>query len=228
MSDRRGQVSALLASTLLLSAFVGAGVVAAFTDAGVLADTNLDTNGNEGDAVAAIDFIAFCPVSVFVDRDDFEDIDPGSVELPPADQPLERILFPTDPMQASGMIQWSLTFPGEYYVVAGYDGTLEQFSLYEGPGASQLQVGEGSILPAHLSAEQACGPNGFGVTYDFDSGTYGVLLPESLPPELLEQLPEGIDVDDLNSVDLEDFDTMEELMAFLESLDSVGTIESSS
>jgi hypothetical protein len=226
VSDRRGQVSALLASTLLLSAFVGAGVVAAFTDAGVLADTNLGTNGNEGDAVAAVEFIAFCPVSVFVDRDDLDDIDPGSVELPPADQPLERLLFPTDPMQTSGMIQWALTFPGEYFVVIGYDGTLEQFSLYEGPDASQLQVGEGIILPAHLSAEQACGPNGFGVTYDFDSETYGVLLPDSLPPELIEQLPEGVDVDDLDSVDLEDFDTMEELMVFLESLDSVGTIES--
>ena len=207
VSGRRGQISTLLASTLLVSAFVGAGVAAAFTDAGVLTDANLNSYGNEGDAVAGADFLAFCPVSLDVDPDEF---DPESVQAPPVDRPLERVLFPTDPMVLpTGTVQWVTTFPGEYYVVVGSGDTLEQFSLFEGPGADRIEAGEGIIIPS-LSADQACGPNGFGVTYDFDSETYGVLLPETLPPELEEQLPED--------VELEDFESVEEFLAYVEEL----------
>ncbi|AUV83811.1 hypothetical protein C2R22_20960 [Salinigranum rubrum] len=211
MSGRRGQISALLASTLLVSAFVGAGVAAAFTDAGVLTDANLNSYGNEGDAVTAVDFFAFCPVSLDVDVDEF---DPETAQSLP-DQPLERILFPNGPtVLPTGIVQWTTTFPGEYYVVVGYDGTLEQSSLFEGPGAGFVEAGEGIIVPG-LSTEQPCGPNGFGVMHDIDSDTYGVSLPETLPPEFEEQLPEGVDLDDL---ELDDFDSVEEFLAYVENL----------
>lgn len=215
MSDRRGQVSALLASTLLVSTFVGVGVVAAFTDAGVLIDTNLNSSGNEGDAVAGPDFLAVCPVSLDVDPDEF---DPESVLPPgeqPLDRPLERYLFPTDPrVLPTGTVQWVTTFPGEYFVVLGSGDTLEQFALFDGPGAERIEAGEGTILTG-LSAEQACGPNGVGVTYDFDSETYGVLLPQTLPPEIVEQLPDDVDLEEL---ELDDFDSVEEFLAYVEEL----------
>jgi hypothetical protein len=202
VSDRRGQISALLASTLLVSAFAGVGVVVALTDAGVLSDANLNSSGNEGDAVAPIHSVAFCPIALSVDPEEFDpgEFDPASVELPPADQPLERVLFPTDPVQATpGSVQWSLTFPGEYYVVVGYGDTLERSAPYAGPGAAGFTAGEGQIL-AGVSAEDVCGPGGFGVTYDLDTERYDLLLPPDVPVDL----------------DLDDFEDFEEFLQYAE------------
>jgi hypothetical protein len=59
------------------------------------------------------------------------------------------------------------------------------------------------------------------VTYDFDSETYGVLLPETLPPEIVEQLPDDVDLEEL---ELDDFDSVEEFLEFLEYVEELGIV----